>query len=153
MINRDFWLLGRGYGVAWASGIGDQLAMLIGTDVGNPHNGFLDVWLNTGMVGLATLSIFLLITIARLLRGGGNVEDQASRLFAQGFIVLFLVLNLAGSNMMRYNDLFWVTLVLCALSSQRSRDSAQTSFPAIRAQEASPMATTYGERQSYHRER
>src|SRR5690606_37194607 len=35
-INRDYWLLGRGYGVPWNSGIGDYLALLIGTDVGNP---------------------------------------------------------------------------------------------------------------------
>ena len=111
--------LGYGYSAFWLGMKGESanVAVVAHWFVPAAHNGFLELWLQLGALGM----LLFLITLARLTRdtfvawrnGGG-----APATWCAGIILLTLVYNLDESSLLIPNELLWVFYVLAMLNAQ-----------------------------------
>lgn len=108
---RETAVLGGGYGAGWQI-VGDRLAALTGIEVGHAHNGFLDLVVDIGTVGLVITLIFMLwlgaLAFRYLMQG---VRPEISAL-ALAMVIFAFVGNVAGSFLLLHNSVFWVLPVV-----------------------------------------
>lgn len=86
------------------------------------HNGFLEIWLGLGVVGVALAVPFLVGGLVRAVRGLADPADVASR-FAFFYLVLYLGRNLTESDLLSQSNLSW-PLAVFAVLVQTGRSSA-----------------------------
>jgi O-antigen ligase len=82
-------ILGSGYGGVW--GLNGHLSVNLGIE--QAHNGYLDVYLQLGIVGCVLLALFLLEVCARI--GGQFQQDRRWGIFGVAFLSMNLVYNLS----------------------------------------------------------
>lgn len=119
------WLLGGGYGVAWFGLVRSIMISSLYSDVGNAHNGYLETWVELGVVGLSLVCVFLFRGFNMLF---ACLEKDRSDVFPQVSMALFLyivVANLTSSCLLIYNDLTWCFLVMVCYIANCERDAAR----------------------------
>lgn len=111
MIRARFWL-GYGYGGFWLGfeGPSGPVWLATGWEPPSAHDGFLDLMLDLGVVGLL---ILVPVLIAALRQGyalavRGRTLDAAFPLL---FLVFLLISNITESYLVAYNSLSWVLFV------------------------------------------
>lgn len=110
--------LGYGYDVFW-SGYDSPSAEVwyaVGWNAPNAHNGFFDLWLGLGVVGLFLLALSFMDTIVKgyiWLRYFSKTPDGFWPLI---FMVFFVISNFTESKLMRQNDFFTVIYVAISYS-------------------------------------
>lgn len=107
-------LLGYGYSGFWERGsaISEALRAAVGWDTPHSHNGFLDMWLDLGLLGLLTLLSGFAFAAKRAwvaLRAGITLEG----VWATSFLVVLLLLDMVESPLYQ-NMLFWTVFVAVA---------------------------------------
>jgi exopolysaccharide production protein ExoQ len=128
-------LLGTGYTSFW---LGERLQRIWNLYPNTPliqaHNGYLEVYLNLGVVGLALLGGVLwtgLRNARRRLRAThyrtGNVDDSLFETFAIAYILAYLLYNTTEATFVGLNFLFIVFLLL-AFDFQRTCFDANGSY-------------------------
>ncbi len=94
----------------------------------NSHNGFLDLWLQIGIVGLLIyLFGFLAVTLPKafyLLRTSRTSEG----LWPLAYMTYMLVANISETTLMIQNDIFWVLYVAIAFSVQMPPESQKSKY-------------------------
>jgi exopolysaccharide production protein ExoQ len=120
MIWQHPWL-GYGYGAFWQSGAGEYVRLWIlglGTDVALPQvadNGYLDLWLALGLLGVSVFAFQLLLAFLRtatLARFTDNLEG----LWPFTYLTYIVVYSFSESTILAYNNLYWVLYVVASLS-------------------------------------
>jgi O-antigen ligase len=115
---------GGGYGAGWSI-VGPRLTALTGIEVGHAHNGFLDLAVDVGFVGLGMTLLFMLwlgtLAFANLMRG---TRPEFSAL-ALALVLFSFVGNTAGSFLLNHNSIFWLLLVV---AFAKFRDSPDAEF-------------------------
>jgi exopolysaccharide production protein ExoQ len=103
---------GWGFMAFWNSWEGERVSGTVHWDVAvpNAHNGFLEVWLGIGVIGLAILAIGLVQNLSSALRIARSSEDidQSWPLIMLVFTVLY---NLTESSFLAVNSLMWMAYV------------------------------------------
>jgi len=128
-------LLGTGYASFW---LGERLqriwALYPRTPLLQAHNGYIEVYLNLGVVGVALLGAVLwtgLRNAGRRLRAAhdttGNADDSLFRTFAIAYILAYLVYNMTEATFQGLNFLFIIFLLL-AFDFQRTCFDANGSY-------------------------
>lgn len=118
MIEKQPWL-GYGYSGFWQMQNWNSPAAYVWRASGwmapNAHNGFLDIWLQLGLLGF---SIFLLGFLTTLLRGLNWVRllRGSEGLWPVLYLTYTLLTNLTETSLMIQNDVFWVFYVAVAFS-------------------------------------
>jgi O-antigen ligase len=105
---------GVGYGSFW---IGDKANNLWERHIWGPqegHNGYLDVYIELGIIGLLLFGFFLFGTF-RVIRDM-LIEDFEFGVFRMAFFIMILVHNLAESSFLRSDHNLWFILVLIAIN-------------------------------------
>lgn len=100
-------LLGYGYAAFWTSSDADYWREQLNWDAPNAHNGFLEMALGIGIVGLGIFLLGLLRNVRlgfRIAREGGKIED-AWPLF---FLGLCMIYDLSESTLFVGNSIFWL---------------------------------------------
>lgn len=123
---------GYGLGGFWLGWEGPSAYVwnLVGWNPSHAHNGYLDLCLDLGLVGLL-LGLWLMIrfglgSIRRYLVGGFSGET----LFLVGLTVFLVVYNFSESNFLRANDLYWLFLVWgCMTVIKRRGLAARVAIP------------------------
>ncbi len=116
--------LGYGYNAFWLGweGGSSYVWLITGYEMPHAHNGFLDLWLDLGLLGV---SIFALWLVSNLVRGVGLI--RASRGLEGTWPLLYLTFitfyNLTESAILSRNSIFWVLFVAIALSLRFPRSS------------------------------
>jgi O-antigen ligase len=105
-------LLGYGFGVFWTvtEGPAAILRYLARWDATDSHNGFLELCLDVGVVGLAVFLFPLVTTLYRLL-SHPMLGYRGFWEFAILFLLVFLLANTVESLMLRHNNLLWLVFV------------------------------------------
>lgn len=119
-------VLGYGYGAFWASGSvpGDWVRHLLEWDAPTAHNGWFEVTLALGLVGLGCLVVDFLVTVARAVLA--SVHTWMG-LFALAVCAQFLLFSLSESISFQHNSLTWVTYVAVAAKlAGRGRQNGRT---------------------------
>ncbi len=118
MIQKQLWF-GYGYGAFWdvrsATSQATQIWLATGWKMNHPHNGFLALWLDIGLVGLVMfLLVFMLgfyrsLVLARL--------DHNAATFLPVVSLFFLIIsNLGESALLESNSFPWVFFICLSLT-------------------------------------
>ncbi len=99
-------VLGVGYGAYW--GLQDQI---ISSTYGaqESHSGYLDIYLDVGMVGLVLFLVFLLDYHRRALRELNHAHDWG--VFGICMLLMALVHGFTESNFLRTSSYFWNSMI------------------------------------------
>lgn len=117
--------LGYGYGAFWeGSSTGQTWALY--WNIGHAHNGYLDLLLDLGLVGAATLLLALVITIGRLLDCYSRADDALSRFYLLSIVTL-LIFNTVAHAFPDHSTLQWVIMstAMIAYASRRKAGAAR----------------------------
>ena len=115
-------LLGYGYSGFWTASTGPVLDVwfVTGWQVPNAHNGFLDLLLSFGAIGLMLYGLLFLRTMVRMLHAVRQ-GDAWSALWSICVLTLFLIYGFVESNVMEQNTVSWVLFVAIAAHAGRPR--------------------------------
>jgi exopolysaccharide production protein ExoQ len=107
-------LLGYGYGAFWeANGVQrEQVRAAVGWDTPHSHNGFLDMWLDVGLVGVLALLAAYVVALKRAwlaLRATRELDG----IWAMSFLVMLFLGNTTESSISQ-SFLIWVVFVAVA---------------------------------------
>ncbi|HLU24975.1 MAG TPA: O-antigen ligase [Longimicrobiales bacterium] len=138
--------LGFGYSSFWLGWKGESMAVWLATswDAMHAHNGFLDLWLDLGVLGVAVF----LVGFGRTMARAGRWIRQTPGAFAlwpMAFLAFMLLYNLSESAILRENSIFWALYVAVALTVADRRPSRAVggtpdSVPGATSPEASRLA-------------
>ena len=128
-------VFGTGYTAFW---LGERLqriwALYPRTPLIQAHNGYIEVYLNLGLVGLALLGGVLWTGLRNTRRRlhaadytAGNLDDSLYRTFALAYILAYLVYNTTEATFQGLNFLFIIFLLL-AFDFQRTCFDANGSY-------------------------
>jgi O-antigen ligase len=133
---------GYGYGAFWRglSGPSEWVWSAVGSTPPHSHNGFLDAWLDLGLVGVALVGLSLIAALRSawaVMRSPGSIQRAWPFVF-----VLFLVLfNITESSLVARNSLSWTLLVAVAAGTELERSRArQVASPSPQAPWVIPRA-------------
>lgn len=120
MIAKKPWL-GYGYGAFWIEQNSESsiVVQAVQWDAPNAHNGFLDLWLALGLLGILVFIIGFVINWLRaiyLIRYNGKSEI----LWLLVYLTFTLFSNLTETTLLGQNNLEWVLYVSAILSSKLS---------------------------------
>ena len=122
--------IGVGYQSFW---LGDRLAAVwtsLSTGFLNEaHNGYLEVYLNLGLVGLALLCLFMIASYRTVCRQ----INASSRLASFSLALWVVTVFYNGTEAALGASLLWYMLLLCALPDPRSQ-------PAMSSEASEPVA-------------
>lgn len=104
-------LWGRGIGAVWIdpSPLSGELTRKIGFQVYHAHNGYLDVAVQVGAVGLALL---LLPTLGALLRTWHAAAAGVLTSWAPAVLVMLLVYSMSEAVLLRYSGWFLIVFLI-----------------------------------------
>jgi exopolysaccharide production protein ExoQ len=106
-------LIGCGYYNFWGGPGGYAITVAMDTTVPNAHNGYLDLYLDGGFIGLAIFAIVLIASgrglIRRLARQAG-INYHARICFA--VLIVVILSNLSESTFVRVSLLWFTTLLM-----------------------------------------
>ena len=108
--------LGHGLGAFWRGLDGPSALVWSSTRVQTPHahNGFLDLGLNLGLVGVLLMAAALVVAFRRALVVMVEANGVA-RLWPVVFLSFLLLYNATESTLLSPNSLFWILLCVVAL--------------------------------------
>lgn len=119
--------LGYGYMAFFSSrtaGAGD-LSTSIGFSVNHAHNGFLMVWLDLGLAGLAIIAFTLVRAVRNIWRAWTCGLGREAEWYAL-IIVLVLLANIDERGLASANDLSWLLFVVACAGLSRLAGEARS---------------------------
>jgi O-antigen ligase len=114
---------GRGYSAFWMS----NAAVAFGerwTFLDHAHNGYMDLWLELGHVGLGLFLLLLIIAVKRSLDLYLAHQSKALRFFPL-FVLTGAMLNFVGRVFPDHNSIYWVLLCYCAIAPRAVEQTAE----------------------------
>jgi exopolysaccharide production protein ExoQ len=103
-------LLGYGYNSFWP---GSNIVLPNDNRAGSAHNGYFEIVLDLGLIGLIVFVVQLAVTLFRALRQGVHAES-AMDYWPALFVIGLMVLNIATSTFME-NTIPWIIYVSVAV--------------------------------------
>jgi O-antigen ligase len=118
--------LGYGYAAFWRglSGPSAWVWSAVGSTPPHSHNGFLDAWLDLGLVGVVLVGLALLAALNAawaVMRGPGSV----TRAWPFVFLLFLVLFNITESSLVARNSLSWILLVAVAAGTELERCRAR----------------------------
>ena len=127
-ISRRPWT-GYGFDAFWLDSSGDDLYVIqnIGWNPPHAHNGFLDVTLAFGLVGIAFFACGFLQTACRAFVDLRNLTSPCSG-WPLLFLAFLVVSNLTESSLLQINSIYWFLYVAIAASMAIERYAMPGAF-------------------------
>jgi exopolysaccharide production protein ExoQ len=149
-IRQNPWL-GYGYGAVWIGkdyGIGSFISDPMNYYVVNSHNGYLDLLLEIGAVGVALVSLVIITILYKQFSIlGSSTRLKGSELWPIVFLITLIVYNSTEANLLVQNSVAWIFIAFLGFATpgnQRSQSSAgRTLIPSQAGGAQSPL-TGYG---------
>jgi O-antigen ligase len=116
MIDKRPWL-GYGYGAFWLGYDSESAYVWYGSGWNPPdaHNGFLDLWLHLGLLGLSLFLVAFWITLVQGL-AWARLCKTSEGFWPVTYMTCLILVNLTESSLMTQNSIFWVLYIAVALS-------------------------------------
>lgn len=134
--------LGHGYSAFWmgAESPGVAIWRAVGWEAPNSHNGYLDLWLELGLVGLGLFALSLLMGGIRAIRLARSV-DGAAALWPLVYLSAFVLYNMTEGIILSSSTLLWVLYVASVASAATyARSDARVPRPPARTADALRLA-------------
>ncbi len=125
-------LLGYGFGGFWTGDIGISSIVIkkIGWAAPHAHNGFLNLTLELGYVGLA---LFLICYLSNFYSYLLNCMVNQQLIYSWGilFFSLLLIYNMDECTILRANQIYWVLFIYTISFYRKLKDQPQTNFTLV----------------------
>lgn len=117
------WVVGTGFQTFWLSSIGNAVSDMF--LVSNAHNGYLEVYLNLGMTGLAILCLAIMLGLVHMLRAGSGEYVSFALRFT--YLVAVVLYNWTEAAFLFGLSAPWVILLIVILmpNMQASRQNME----------------------------
>ena len=110
-------LLGYGYNGFWTvTEEATQIRKSVGEFAKHSHNGFLDIWIDLGLVGMILFLTGFIMTLFRTLVWL-RLKKTSIDLWPLLYLGILVLINLVGSNLLEQNKIFWVLYVAVVFST------------------------------------
>jgi O-antigen ligase len=129
---RAFWTIGHAQWVLYG------IYFSFETRLGNGHNGFLDVWLELGVPGLALVILLLVSAAGATVRAATTLKDPALALFPA--VVAFVIVYSTAERILLEHSEFLSILFMYTLVKTRLLLAAHAGAPDTRAVRILPDA-------------
>lgn len=131
-------LLGYGYGAFWdlGSNPGNWVREMLEWDAPTAHNGWIEVTLALGIVGLTCLALDFLMTLARSTITAINTWTGV---FALAYCAQFFLFSLSESASLQQNSIVWLIYVAIATKMARRPKGLNSIRPARRGLRSRPL--------------
>lgn len=108
--------LGYGYGGFWQGGSGEsaEILRLVGWATPHSHNGFLDLWIELGLLGLSAFALSFVGTYLQAVTWVREIKTGEG-LWPLAYLTFLLLYNLSESSLLRQNSL-WLLYVAVTMS-------------------------------------
>jgi exopolysaccharide production protein ExoQ len=111
-------ILGAGYRAFWtatgAAGVRDYIQHWARLP-SHGHNGYLDIWLELGYAGVALFTVFVIVSIWRLVRRLLREPGEPAWAAFAIFFFVFLLNNASVTVAFKHTDIAWIFAVLACL--------------------------------------
>ncbi|MCL6479792.1 MAG: O-antigen ligase family protein [Peptococcaceae bacterium] len=108
--------LGYGYGAFWlGDGPSDTIWQIIGWETPHSHNGFIDLWLMTGLIGVGLFIFCYIHTFCqsiKQLRMSGNKLNIGPVYWPVYYLMFVILYNITESNIILQNSIYWLLFVV-----------------------------------------
>lgn len=103
-------ILGYGYSAFWETEpIFSYVTNTLNWSVTHAHNGYLEMWLELGVIGLGLMIAFLIVTVFRAICR--PLPDHA-RAFVLPFFIAMIVNDLAETHLFVYKHFGWIVMLI-----------------------------------------
>lgn len=111
--------LGYGYGGFWRGWEGEsaQVLRIVRWEAPHSHNGFLDLWLDLGLLGLSAFALSFLAVCLRAVTCL-RLTKTSEGLLPLAYLTFLLLANLTESSLLRQNSL-WILYVVVTFSTHK----------------------------------
>ena len=129
--------LGYGYGAFWLGWAGESgqvwlsIVTLLGFVPPHSHNGFLDLWLVLGLLGVYVFAFGFLLAFLRAI-SCARVSRTTEGLWPLTYMTFMLMYNLTESAILQNHNVFWVLYVAIVLSTSICRAQAPKTVQPMR---------------------
>lgn len=109
-------MLGYGYAAFWSThgGLADYTELFLGFRPFYAHDGFLDLALDVGLVGVLLFLAALAIGFVRASAAAVRIRHAVS-VWPLVIMATFVAANVAESSIAQYNQLYWVVFCVAFL--------------------------------------
>jgi exopolysaccharide production protein ExoQ len=116
MINQRPWF-GYGFSGFWNGRLSEAAAVWRDTrwHVPHSHNGYLDLWLDLGLLGMGLFALSFWSALRRSIVWIRTVKT-ADQLWPVMFLIYFTLANVTESSLLSQNNIYWVFYVATAVS-------------------------------------
>jgi O-antigen ligase len=109
--------LGYGYRAFWqVGGGGDYVSGAVNYDLSQAHNGFLDLGVEIGLIGLSFFLLSFLVSYVRSIKWV-RLGKTSVTLWPVAFMTFLPIYNYSESTNIESNSIFWVLFVAISLSA------------------------------------
>jgi O-antigen ligase len=115
-IGKDNWLFGSGYGGFWIGEYANNLWQIFTWKPTQAHNGYIDVYIDIGVVGVCILVIVLIVTYLSIEKGLASGSDFAKFRFA--IFITTMIYNFTESSFLKPTSFLWFTFLLIAIQTK-----------------------------------
>jgi len=122
-------LLGAGFESFWLGPRLKQMTILLNQGVNQAHNGYIEVYLNLGWVGVVLLAVILITGYRRILVAVREMAPMASLRLAYFIVAVVYNFTEAGFKMMHP---VWLSLLLVTMIVPELKQPEQPPSPGIR---------------------
>jgi O-antigen ligase len=106
-------LIGAGYWNFWGGQGGSSISQAMHTIVPNAHCGYVDIYLDGGMIGLTMLFVLLVASGRRIIRNlKVSLDANHYRRVRFAFLIAAIVYNLSESTFARMGPIWFTTLLM-----------------------------------------
>ncbi len=140
-------VFGAGYRAFWTENGADGVRAYIphwGSLPDHGHNGYLDIWLELGVVGAVLFGVFMIVTLFRLLRRIYVEPHETAWVAFFSIACIFLLNNSAASVAFRHSDIAWAIVVLASLYARGRVAAPAPDAMSLRGTGRRAMDFTYG---------
>ena len=119
-------ILGYGFTAFWNSWEGERVSDTVAWDVAVPHahNGFLEIWLGLGIIGLVML-LLSLIRNFRLALGAARHHSNVEYSWPLLLLIFTVLYNLTENSMLGVNSMPWMAYACVSFWLSRARDQEE----------------------------
>lgn len=137
--------VGAGYENFWIGERLNRIVATLGTGLNQAHNGYIELYLNIGWVGLSLLAIVIVAGYRNILRGLRTDPEMARLKLAFFFICLVYNFTEAAFKMM---SPVWITFMWAVMATPKPRAKLALS-PTYRSERATARWSELGDSESW----
>jgi O-antigen ligase len=114
-IGKNNWIFGTGFGGFWIGEYANDLWKIFTWNPGQAHNGYIDVYIDVGIVGICLLAIMILVTYRAIIKSISAGSEFAKLRFA--IFITVLIYNFTESSFLKPTSFLWFTFLLIAVQT------------------------------------